>query len=346
MPRAGGRTAIFTQEQETNVVDTVLQNNTIRLREIQERVIQDNTHFHGIDSVSFSTTNRVLIRNRLRMKQVYRVPFEQNLPRVKEPRAQCVQTIFDLESLDRPHEFIFVDEAGFSLQKRRRRGRSIIGQRAIVEVPGQRGGNVTTMVLHIIMLHWGLVAPSISADFLSVQEMVYHQWAVYEPVPPSILAFPESDGGVLFLLEMESVRNHVKAGYGTPEAFPPVASGGKILHPVHVQARLKFAREHMEDTAENWENVMWSDETKPQNITALEKICMEEWAKIPATVCANLFKTYSNRLISVIANKDLKPRSITMPLFLKQEKILHVLYHFQLFPPAAAGLRSIFSSWV
>lgn len=53
------------------------------------------------------------------------------------------QTIFDLESLDRPHDFIFVDEAGFNLTKRRRRGRNIIGQRAIVEVPGQRGGNVT-----------------------------------------------------------------------------------------------------------------------------------------------------------------------------------------------------------
>ncbi len=31
---------------------------------------------------------------------------------------------------------------------------------------------------------------------------------------------------------------------------------------------------------------------QPQNITALEKICMEEWAKIPATVCENLVKTW------------------------------------------------------
>ena len=31
------------------------------------------------------------------------------------------------------------------------------------------------------------------------------------------------------------------------------------------------------------------------NITALEEICMEEWAKIPATVCENL-KTYRKRL--------------------------------------------------
>ncbi|XP_038570800.1 uncharacterized protein LOC119900112 isoform X2 [Micropterus salmoides] len=35
----------------------------------------------------------------------------------------------------RPHEYLFLDEAGFNLQKRR--------QRAITEVPGQRGGNIT-----------------------------------------------------------------------------------------------------------------------------------------------------------------------------------------------------------
>ncbi len=39
------------------------------------------------------------------------------------------------------------------------------------------------------------------------------------------------------------------------------------------------------------------------NITALEEICMEEWAKIPATVCENLVKTYRKLLTSVIANK-------------------------------------------
>ncbi|KAJ4928341.1 hypothetical protein JOQ06_016133 [Pogonophryne albipinna] len=35
-----------------------------------------------------------------------------------------------------------------------------------------------------------------------------------------------------------------------------------LLKPVHVQARLKFAREHLDDLEEDWENVIWSDETK------------------------------------------------------------------------------------
>jgi RecA-family ATPase len=42
---------------------------------------------------------------------------------------------------------------------------------------------------------------------------------------------------------------------------------------------------------------------QPQNITALEEICMEEWAKIPATVCENIMKTYRKHLTSVITNK-------------------------------------------
>ncbi|CAB1445219.1 unnamed protein product [Pleuronectes platessa] len=33
------------------------------------------------------------------------------------------------------HEFIYVDEAGFNLTRTRRRGRNIIGHRAIAEVP-------------------------------------------------------------------------------------------------------------------------------------------------------------------------------------------------------------------
>uniref|UniRef100_A0AAY5L9B7 Transposase Tc1-like domain-containing protein n=1 Tax=Esox lucius TaxID=8010 RepID=A0AAY5L9B7_ESOLU len=35
-----------------------------------------------------------------------------------------------------------------------------------------------------------------------------------------------------------------------------------LLKPVHVQACLKFANDHLDDPEEEWEKVMWSDETK------------------------------------------------------------------------------------
>ncbi|CAJ0960326.1 unnamed protein product, partial [Ranitomeya imitator] len=51
---------------------------------------------------------------------------------------------------------------------------------------------------------------------------------------------------------------------------------------------------------------------KAKNITALEEICMEEWANIPTTVCGNLVKTNRKRLTFVIANKGYITKRATM----------------------------------
>ncbi len=77
---------MFSQQQETIIVNMVLQNNLIRLREIQQRVEEDNVNFEGINSVSLSTIDRVLKRNLISLKQAYRVAFERNSERVKELR--------------------------------------------------------------------------------------------------------------------------------------------------------------------------------------------------------------------------------------------------------------------
>ncbi len=39
------------------------------------------------------------------------------------------------------------------------------------------------------------------------------------------------------------------------------------------------------------------------NLNDLERICKEEWGKIPPEMCANLVANYKKRLTSVIANK-------------------------------------------
>ncbi|XP_039889734.1 uncharacterized protein LOC120734808 [Simochromis diagramma] len=118
-------------------------NNLIRLREIRDKVIADNVNFESIVDVSLATIDRVLRRQKTRMKQVYGVPFERNSARHKDLRYEYVQRILQLDAMARPHEYLFLDEAGFNLQKRRQRGHNVIGQRAITEVPGQWGGNIT-----------------------------------------------------------------------------------------------------------------------------------------------------------------------------------------------------------
>ncbi len=54
-----------------------------------------------------------------------------------------LQRILDMDGAAQPHECIYIDEAGFNLSKSRRREDNIIGQRAIVHIPGLRGGNIT-----------------------------------------------------------------------------------------------------------------------------------------------------------------------------------------------------------
>lgn len=90
-PRAGGRAAVFNQLQEQEICNMVIANNSIRLREIQSAIINDNNVFANINSVSISTIDRVLKRHQMTMKQLYKVPFERNSERVKALRYQYVQ---------------------------------------------------------------------------------------------------------------------------------------------------------------------------------------------------------------------------------------------------------------
>lgn len=49
----------------------------------------------------------------------------------------------EMEAKQTPHTFIFVDKGGFNLAKTHCRWKNVIGQRATVDVPGQRGANIT-----------------------------------------------------------------------------------------------------------------------------------------------------------------------------------------------------------
>ncbi|XP_049908273.1 uncharacterized protein LOC126395121 [Epinephelus moara] len=167
-PHSGGKRRVFTPEQETLIVNMVRENNAITLRQIKQKILADNAAFNTIQNVSLSTLDRVLKRNSLAMKQVYRVPFERNTDHVKELRRDFVLRIQELDTANELYEYIFIDEAGFNLAKRRRRGRNIIGQRAIVGVPGQRGGNITmcAAINHHGVLHRHVHLGAYNTDML------------------------------------------------------------------------------------------------------------------------------------------------------------------------------------
>src|SRR4029434_2834156 len=57
--------------------------NSVTIKQIKSAITDDQAMFQNIDTVSLATVDRVLRRNELRMKQVYRVPFERNSDSVK-----------------------------------------------------------------------------------------------------------------------------------------------------------------------------------------------------------------------------------------------------------------------
>lgn len=88
-----------------------------------------------------------------------------------------LQRILAMDGAAQPHEFIFIDEAGFDLSKTRRRGRNVIGQRAIVHVPGQRGGNITlcaAISLRGLLHHHAKLGPYNSQHILTFLDALHN----------------------------------------------------------------------------------------------------------------------------------------------------------------------------
>ena len=48
---------------------------------------------------------------------------------------------------------------------------------------------------------------------------------------------------------------------------------------------------------------------QPRNLKDLERICKEQWTKIPPKICANLLKNYNKCLTSVLANKGFSTKN-------------------------------------
>lgn len=107
----------------------------------------------------------------------------------------------ELEANQVPHAFIYVDEAGFNLAKRRRRGRNVIGQRATVDAPGQRGANITmcAAIGHTgLLLHKCQVGPYNTERLLAFLDDLYLHLVPQE----------DDEGNRTFVITWDNVAFH------------------------------------------------------------------------------------------------------------------------------------------
>lgn len=87
---------MFTEQQEREIVNMVLANNAITLNQLQANIVNNHIGFNNIHQVSTSTLARILIKNHIQMKQIYRVPFERNSERVKRLRHDYAEVCIHL----------------------------------------------------------------------------------------------------------------------------------------------------------------------------------------------------------------------------------------------------------
>ena len=79
------------REREREIINMVLANNAIKLREIQANIISGHAIFSNVHQVSLSTLACILRRNQVKMKQLYQMPFERNSERVKQLRHEYAE---------------------------------------------------------------------------------------------------------------------------------------------------------------------------------------------------------------------------------------------------------------
>jgi transposase len=113
------------------------ENCTISLKELQKNV---NEEF-GV-SVSKSSINRAISSFNYTLKRLYPVPERRNEPSNIESRFICASWFYSL-SQQGTNTIFFLDEAGFNVSMRRRRGRSLSGERAVLTVPCLRNRNIS-----------------------------------------------------------------------------------------------------------------------------------------------------------------------------------------------------------
>ena len=90
-PNGGGKGRILTEQQEQDVVNLVQTRNYIRLREIQQHILDNDDMFNNVEAINLQTIARILKRHKVSLKQLYCVPFEGNADRLKQMRVEYVQ---------------------------------------------------------------------------------------------------------------------------------------------------------------------------------------------------------------------------------------------------------------
>jgi transposase len=145
-----GRHKILSEVHVSAIHAHIDQNCTISLRELQRKIEEE---FCLV--VDMSTINRTISNFNYTLKRLSSVPEKRNDPNNIESRFKYASLFLSLSSQNSSRIF-FLDEVGFNVSMRRKRGRSLSGERAVTTVPTIRSRNISVccaMSKHGILIY-------------------------------------------------------------------------------------------------------------------------------------------------------------------------------------------------
>ncbi|KAI2667382.1 DNA-directed RNA polymerase subunit beta [Labeo rohita] len=206
-----------------------------------------------------------IIRTFRNENRTERLPTQGGPERLLSPEQET--RVLELEVAAVEHKFIFIDEVGFNLTKRRRRGRNVIGQRAIVEVPGQRGGNITmcaAITNHGVIHHHATLGPYNTAHLITFLEILHNTL-----IPPDQTDGPEQ---LRYIVIWDNVSFHRAAlVHNWFTAHPPMEDACRDIAVDALHGWIRHARRHFPrclaraNIACDVDEVLWPDRNRRED---------------------------------------------------------------------------------
>ena len=129
--RGGTRPKRLTEEQREQIRAWVDDDASMTLQAITARCMNELNV-----EVSITTVERYLREFHYSLKRIHALPQRRNDEVAIESRAEYARNFLQLVSTVDQNRFVFIDEVGFCVSMRARRGRSLQGTRAVQVVSG------------------------------------------------------------------------------------------------------------------------------------------------------------------------------------------------------------------
>jgi transposase len=136
--RGGNRAQKLTNEEKSRVLEWVDKDCSLTLKALSAKCLSELNI-----SAAPSTIGRVLRAFHYSLKRIHLLPERRNDEQALDIRAEYANAFMTLLSGMDDRNIFFVDEVGFNAVMRARRGRSLVGTRAVHEVTNLRSRNIS-----------------------------------------------------------------------------------------------------------------------------------------------------------------------------------------------------------